>query len=152
MGTTRVTRTIQAPVEAVFRTVAHIENFREVVPEIVGVEFLTDQKSGVGTRFRETRLMGRRQASTVLEVTEYVPNERVRLVADQGGTVWDSVFTTRDRGDGTVELTLAMDARAYRLMAKLFNPLIKGFVERAIEKDLEAIKVHCERQVAESGS
>lgn len=44
----------------------------------VNVLFLTDSEKGVGTKFRETRMMGKREAGTELEVTEYVPNERVR--------------------------------------------------------------------------
>jgi len=144
MGRTEVTRTIQAPIEKVFETVAHIGNFRQVVPDIVNVEFLTDQEIGAGTKFRETRVMGKREASTVLEVTEYVPNERVRLVADQGGTIWDSTFTTRSAGEGRVELKMTMDANAYKFAAKLINPMIKGFVQKAIEKDMDAVKAHCE--------
>ena len=144
MGRTTVTRTIKAPVESVFKTVAHIDNFSKVVPDIVKVEFLSEQKSGVGARFRETRRMGKREASTVLEVTEYVENEHVRLVSDQGGTIWDSVFTTKPNSDGTVELKMVMDANAYKLFAKVVTPLIKGVVRRAIEKDLDAVKAHCE--------
>ena len=144
MGRTEVTRTIEAPIESVFETVAHIQNFKKVVPDIVNVEFLTDQETGVGTKFRETRMMGKREASTVLEVTEYVPNERVRMVADQGGTIWDSIFTTTPAGDGKVELRMTMDANAYKFAAKLINPMIKGFVQKAIEKDMDAVKAYCE--------
>ena len=54
--------------------------------------FLSEVRTGVGTRFRETRLMHGKERSTELEVTEYVENERVRMVADTDGTVWDSVF------------------------------------------------------------
>lgn len=70
--------------------------------------------------------------------------EEVRLVSDQGGTIWDTVFTTRPMGEGVVELEMVMDARAYKLPAKLLNPLIKGFIRKAIEKDLDAVKAHCE--------
>ena len=45
------------------------------------------------TRFRETRVMKGREASTVLEVTEYESPRRIRLVSDEGGTIWDTVFT-----------------------------------------------------------
>lgn len=150
MSCTTATRSIQAPLDLVFDTVANIENFRQVVPDILKVEFLSETKLGVGARFRETRRMGKREASTTLEVTEYVPNERIRLVSDQGGTIWDSVFTTRALSPNEVELTLTMDANAYRLLAKLFNPLIKGMVQKALEKDMDAVKVWCEAKGATS--
>ena len=97
-----VTRRIDAPADVVFRAVAHIEQFSQAVPGILRVEFLSDVKSGVGARFRETRMMMGREASTELEVTEYVENERVRIVSEAGGALWDTVFTVvrRRRGDG----------------------------------------------------
>ncbi len=115
------------------------------MPNIVSVEFLTEQRKGVGTRFRETRLMGKRKASTELEVTEYVENERIRLVSDQGGTIWDTVFTVQSAPAGGVELKMVMDANAYKLAAKLFNPLIKRMIAKFIEKDMDAVKSYCEQ-------
>lgn len=145
MSRTTVTRTIEAPVERVFDTVAHIENFTKAIPEITKVEFVSATRSGVGTRFKETRRMGKREGTTELEVTEYVPNEHVRLVSDAGGTIWDTVFTVKPTGSGGTELKMVMDARAYKLLAKLFNPLIKGMVRKYIERDMDAVKVWCEK-------
>ncbi|MHC4668834.1 MAG: SRPBCC family protein [Planctomycetota bacterium] len=145
MGRTTVSRTIHAPIETVFATVAHIENFSKAVPHIVKVEFLSDVRAGVGTRFRETRLMGGKEASTELEVTEYVENDRVRLVADTHGTVWDTVFTVRPAPVGGVELRMVMDANAYKLVAKLMNPLVQVLIRKAIEKDMDAVKAFCEK-------
>ena len=144
MGRTTVTRTIHAPVEAVFNTVAHIESFSDAIPDIVNVEFVSEKRSGVGARFKETRLMRGKEVTVELEVTEYVENERIRLVSDQGGTIWDTVFTIEPAGDGAVGLTMVMDANAYKLMAKLFNPLIKGMIQKHIEKDMDAVKAFCE--------
>ena len=141
MTRTAISRTIRAPAEAVFEAVADISNFSEAVPHIVGVEFLTDSRVGVGTRFRETRKMGKREASTVLEVTEYVKNERVRMVSDAGGTVWDSLFTVTPVGDGrSTRLDLVMEARPYRLMARVFVPLMRRVVARAVAGDIDAVK------------
>ena len=145
MTTTTVKRTIQAPIESVFEAVAHIENFQRICPDITGVEFLSGNKTGVGARFTETRRMGKREGKTTLEVTEYVPNERVRLVSDQGGTIWDTVFTTKPVSGGSVELSMVMEARAYRLLSKLINPLIRGMIRKFIERDMDAVKAHCEK-------
>ena len=137
------TRTIAAPVDRVFATVAHIDRFQEAVPHITNVEFLTETRSGVGTRFRETRLMRGREASTELEVTEYVQDERVRLVSDGGGTVWDTVFTVQASGSGT-ELSMVMDARPYKLTARVVNPMISRMLTKALETDMDAVKAYCE--------
>lgn len=145
MSRTHVERTINAPVEKVFDTVAHIENFAKAVPSIVGTEFLSDIKSGVGTRFRETRRMRGKDATTELEVTEYIENDRVRIVADAGGTIWDTLFEVSPES-GQVKLSVSMDARAYKFLSKLVNPFIKGFVQKAIESDMDSVKIYCEQR------
>ena len=145
MALLSATRTIAAPVDRVFDTVAHIENFRKALPSITNVQFLTESKTGVGTRFRETRVMRGRESTTVLEVTEYQPNERVRLVSDAGGTIWDTVFTVK-AADGGTDLSLAMDARPYKLAARIMNPLVSRMIRKAIEGDMDAVKAYCEQQ------
>lgn len=141
MTRTAITRTINAPVEAVFEAVANISKFTEAVPQIMRVDFLTESRGGVATRFRETRKMRGREVSTVLEVTEYVKNRRVRLVSDAGGTVWDSLFTVAPVGDGeSTRLDLVMEARPYRLMARVFVPLMRGVVAKAVAEDMDAVK------------
>ncbi len=146
MSRTEVSRTVDAPVEAVFDAIAHAENFARIQPAIMKLEFLTEQRTGAGTRFKETRMMGNKAATCELEVTEYVPHERVRIVSDEGGTVWDTVFTTTPAPGGGTELSMVMDAKAYKLAAKIMNPLIKGMIRKHIEADLDAVKVHCEAQ------
>lgn len=140
-----VTQIIDAPLEDVFNTVADIRQYSEAVTHIIKVEFLTESKTGVGTRFRETRLMKGKEVTTELEVAEYVENERVRMVADSHGTVWDSVFSVKSE-NGKTNLTLTMDARAYQLLPRLMNPLIKGMIAKAVGTDLDLVKVYCEDQ------
>ena len=145
MTQTTITRTIDAPLEDVFNTVADISQFSEAIPHIIKVEFLTESKTGVGTRFRETRVMKGKEVATELEVTEYVENDHVRMVADSHGTVWDSLFTVRSE-NGKTSLTLIMEARAYQFLPRLMNPLIKGMVAKAVGMDMDMVKAHCENQ------
>jgi uncharacterized protein YndB with AHSA1/START domain len=142
-----VQRTIEAPPELVFRTVSDVGNFSQAVPDIVNVEYLSETRSGVGTRFRETRRIKGREASTVLEVTETVENERIRLVADSHGTVWDSVFTVRPAAGGT-ELVLTMEARPYKVLARLMVPLTASMMRKPLENDMDAVKAYCESRAA----
>ena len=144
MSRITVKRSIAAPVERVFRTVADIREFSQALPHVVRFEFLTDEKIDVGTRFRETRVMNDKEITTELEVTEYVENDHVRFVADSNGTIWDTVFTVRAAQDGA-ELEMIMDARAYKLLPKLMYPLIKGMVAKAVGRDMDLVKEHCEQ-------
>ncbi|MFQ5627145.1 MAG: SRPBCC family protein [bacterium] len=144
MSNYTVKRTINAPIDKVFKTVSDINNFSKAIPHIVKAEIISDIKSGVGTRFSETRLMKGKEATEEMEVTEYVENDRVRIVCDSHGTVWDSLFTVASVNDQT-ELTLSMDAKSYKFMAKLMNPMIKGMLGKALEADMDAVKVYCEK-------
>ena len=143
MTRTTVSQNINAPLEVVFKTVADIREFSQALPHVTKYEHLTDQKTGVGTRFRETRTQNGKDTETELEVTEYIENERVRMVADSHGTVWDTLFTTEQERN-SVRLTLVMDAKAYQLMPRIINPLIKGMIKKAIEGDVELVKEFCE--------
>lgn len=145
MSTITITKQINAPIERVFETISDIRNFEKAVPDIIDVEFLTDQEYGVGTKFRETRNMNGRKAVTDLEVTELEENEYIRLVSDVGGTVWDSVFKV-EKKEGETELSLEMEAKPYKLMAKIITPLMKGFMQNALEKDLLMVKEYCEKE------
>lgn len=143
MSTIKVTRQIKAPVGEVFQTISDIQNFSKAVPDIIDVEFLSEIKSGVGTRFRETRDFKGREAATVLEVTEFVGNDHVRIVSDTQGTIWDSIFKVSEK-DGGCELILEMEARPYKFFSKLITPLMKGFIKKALERDMDAVKDYCE--------
>lgn len=137
-------RTIQAPIAAVFRTISDIENLSEALPYIVKVEFLSHTRSGDGTRFRETRCVNGREATAMLQITEYVENHRVRLVGDAGGSIWDSVFTVTEENGGT-RLDMEMEGRAYGTISWILNFFIRGMVQKAVEGDLDAVKSYCEK-------
>jgi hypothetical protein len=81
------------------------------------------------------------------EVTEYVKNQRARIVNETHGTIWDSVFTVEPDGDAT-KLTMRMDTTSEQLLPRLMMPLICVLIRRAVESDLDAVKVACERRGA----
>lgn len=138
-----ITRTINAPIEKVFWAVADVHEFGKALPHAIGVEYLSENKTGVGARFRETRNLRGKEATTELEVTEHVENDHVRMVADSHGTVWDTTFAVRQAEAGTV-LTTTMDARAHKLLPRLINPLIRGMVSKAVADDMDLAKTYCE--------
>ena len=137
-------RSIQAPSDRVFRTVADPEEFQKAIPGGSSVEYLTPNHDGVGAKFRATRVTNGKAAAFDQEVTEFVPGKRVRLVNVTHGTVWDSVFEVRPAGS-TTELSLTMDARPGHLLGRIMNRLIAGMVQRALDQDLDSVKAHCEK-------
>ena len=87
--------------------------------------------------------MNGREHSVDLEVTEYTENERVRLVSDAGGTIWDTVFSVT-QGARNIELRMQMDIRPYRFLAGIMNVLIRGMVVKGVQSDMDAVKAFCE--------
>ncbi|MCA9127118.1 MAG: SRPBCC family protein [Planctomycetales bacterium] len=140
----RASRQIIAPVGRVFRTLSQVDEFSRAVPDIVRVEFLTDQHFGVGTRFRETRVMRGREATTELHVAELEDNRMVRMVSEMGGTIWDTTFTVDSAADGT-QMTMHMDCRPCSLMSRFMVPMILPLVDKAVQGDMDAIKAYCEK-------
>ncbi|MEM7361282.1 MAG: SRPBCC family protein [Pseudomonadota bacterium] len=144
MSQTKVSRVIDAPIVSVFKVIADCSQYAIAVPHILETEILSDTKSGVGTRFRETRDMNGRQATTEIEISELEENRLIRFMSDSGGTTWDSLYTFSEE-QGQTSMTLVMEARPYKLLARLFNPLIKGMVQKALESDMDAVKQYCEQ-------
>jgi carbon monoxide dehydrogenase subunit G len=137
-------RTINATPDRVFLTVADPEEFQRAIPDGSSVEYVTAERSGVGVKFRSTRVTRGKAATFEQEVTEFVPGERVRMVNVTHGTLWDSTFHVRPVNNGA-ELTLTMDARTDRLPARVINRLIARMVQKALDRDMDAVKAYCER-------
>ncbi len=150
MSRTEVQRTIAAPADLVFAAVADVEHFARAVEDIERVEFVSETRAGLGTRFRETRVMRGREATVELEITEFAPPERVRFLSESGGVQWDTVFEVTAAGDGSTRLSMVMEATPLTFMARLFMPLMKGMVRKAIASDMDAVEAYCERAAGEA--
>src|SRR5262249_43811788 len=118
------TRTINAPPERVFHVVANPEEFQQAIVGGSTVEYLTPSQSGVGAKFRATRIMKGTPTAFDQEVTAFVPGDRIRLLNVTQGTVWESEFRVQPAGAGA-SLTLTMEAKPSTLVARLLTLLIR---------------------------
>lgn len=144
MPTITVRRRVCAPAELVFRAVSDIEHLPKTSPNILAIEFLSERRTGVGTRFRETRAMGGKQHITEIEVAEYDPRLRtIRMIADTDGTVWDTRISVARESDGC-ELVYAMEARGSTWSKRLLNLLLQGLYRRGMTRHIDTVKTHCE--------
>ena len=134
---------IEAPVDIVFNSVADIREFSKALPHVASYEFLNNKIAEVGSKFKETRIMNGKPQINELEITEFIPNEIVRINSENHGTVWDTVFTTNSENETTI-LTLEMEARSSKVLLNLLNKIIMGMVKKAVIKDLEYVKLYCE--------
>jgi uncharacterized protein YndB with AHSA1/START domain len=143
MATVKVTRTIDAPMDFVFQTVSDPRRFAQAIDGVTELTFLSQVTKGAGTRFRQTRELNGKAMTMDFEITEHVPNNRVRIHNEVHDTEWDSLFTLAPSGAGTV-LTRCMTTRSHRLLPRLLMPVVCLLIKKSVERDFDAVKASCE--------
>jgi hypothetical protein len=138
-----VSQSIHASPALVFEVVATPEVYGQAIPAIVRTDLLSSTTHGVGTRFRSVRIWKKRETSTDLEITEFVLNSRVRMIAESNSTVWDTTYIVTPHEDHS-DLTITMAARSDHAGRRLLNFLIRGMMAAALRQDLLAVKSYCE--------
>ena len=73
---------VNAPCEQVFDVFADFKNAPARVDGIEKVEMVTGDDVGVGTKFRETRVMFGRESTEEMEVTEFEPGKKYTVEAN----------------------------------------------------------------------
>ena len=136
-------RSIEAPADAVFRAVADPVTFQHAVGADPAVQFLSEQRSGTGTRFRASRVTRGKTMSFDQEVTAYEPVRLVRMINTTHGVLWESTFEVQPQG-AAATLTLTMSAATGNPLKKIMMRLIARMVQRALDADMDAVKRYVE--------
>ena len=142
MGTIRVQKHIQAPVEAVFDYTSDFEHAAQRIEAIQEVEMLTPGPIGVGSRFKETRIVFKKSASETMEVVEFDRPHRYALTASSCGNHYLTSFNFKEKEGGT-EIEVVFESTPETFMAKLMSPLMAMMSKTLIKmfmKDLEDIE------------
>jgi hypothetical protein len=145
------TETIAAPIERVFEVLGDIEHAQERIPGITKLEILSDIRSGKGVRWRETRTMFGKEATEVMEMTEFTPPTSYRVEAASHGMKYVSVFRFRAVDDKATEVNMTFAATPQTLFARLMTPvafLFKGVTRKALHQDI----LSCKRYIEASGA
>ena len=141
-----INRHIAAPREVVFQ---HLTNFRlapEAIKGIKRIEMLTEGPTGVGTKFKETRIMFGREASEVMEVTAFDPPSGYALGCVSCGCRYHTEFRLKPNGTGT-DVEMVFDVQGLTLVAKVMGLLMRPMLKmcmKQIAKDLDDAKAAIE--------
>jgi hypothetical protein len=144
-----LTKHIAAPPKRVFDAVADVATLPMRIPEIKAVEMLTTGHVGVGTKFKETRMMFGKETSETFEITEFSPPAKLTMKAVSCGVEYTAEHRFKPDRGGTL-LELEMRHRALTLYAKLFRPLgwlMGGMMRKALAKDLDALAAAVEKKI-----
>jgi uncharacterized protein YndB with AHSA1/START domain len=135
---------IACPPERVFEFITDSNNAPQIVPSVKSSVKLSEGPPGVGTRYRETRLMGGKAQQAELEVSEYAEPERyaMRNVSDGIETVYR--YSLRSERNGTrIDLVCEIKAAGIK---KLMLPVVAFILKREDGAHLQRLKQVLEEQ------
>ena len=111
---------IRAPIERVFAAYTDLENAPSVISAITRLEILTPGPVGVGTSFRETRVMMGKEASEVMTFAAFEPPTGYVLTAESHGSQYTTTF--RFEPEGADGVTCDFHAQPQSFAAKRSAP------------------------------
>ncbi len=145
-------RHFQAPIKTVFERLTNFADAPRVVRGIKNLEVLTPGPVGLGTRFRETRVMFGREAVEELEVTRWEPPNLYEVSTNSHGAAYQSTFTLNETRGGT-EVRLDFVATPQTLAAKVMSVVMRpmmGKVMQECAKDLDDMAAEAEAESTRS--
>jgi carbon monoxide dehydrogenase subunit G len=143
-----VSQKIAAPLEEVFALFSDFHHVAGRIPAITKLEVLTPGPIGVGTRFRETRMMFKREATEEMEITAFTPGKSYEISCQSCGAMYCSLFRFEPENGGT-RVSVDFTTRAVSWLAWLMAPLSRlmmPMMKKCVLQDIEGMK-----KVAEQG-
>ena len=147
MAKLTMTKKVEAPIDIVFDIFSDIEKATERISGIEKIEMLTDGPVGKGTRFRETRIMFKRETTEELEFTAFEPGKHYTIGCESCGCTYETTFRFERDGSGT-KVEMNMSARPVTFFARIMSPLavlMMGSMKKAMDKDMEELKAAAEK-------
>lgn len=147
MATMGATLRINAQPERVYEAVTDLAGAAERINAIKSLEVLTEGPFGVGTRFRETRVMFGKEATEEMEISAVTPGVCYTTEAESCGSHYTCEVRVTPDGDGCT-LSMTMDTKPMtfiaKVMAVVMTPVMGRVVKKMFAKDLEDIKAAVE--------
>ncbi len=146
MASFKITKDVRAGIDDVFELFSDIPKTAERVRGIERVEVLTEGPVRAGTRWRETRIVFKREATEELEMTSLDRNKSYAVEGESCGIQHRTEFRFIPQGDGT-RVEVEFVSRPLTLLAKLTSPLgwlMLGAAKRCVDQDLEDLKAFVE--------
>lgn len=141
-----LTRRVEAPIDAVFDVFSDIPRADRMIDDIVRIEMLTTGPVDVGTRWRETRRMFKREATEEMAVTAFERGRSYTVACDACGCEYESTWRFESEGDATL-VEFEMGYRPVTFFAKVMSPLgrlMAPMMKKCFEKDFQALKTLAE--------
>lgn len=128
----RETIYIEAPVETVFAITTDFEQAPLIMDNVIRTEKVTEGPMQTGTQVKEFRNVRGREIETILQVTEFIPNQKYTVTSESAGMtmVYEYHFLAKEEGT-TVNFKGTIRSKGLK------NALIKPFFEKILKKEDE---------------
>ncbi|MHC5114164.1 MAG: SRPBCC family protein [Planctomycetota bacterium] len=154
MGTLTMDIRINASPDVVFDVFTDLENAAERIDGIKTLEVLTEGPVGVGTRFRETRIMFRKEATEEMEFTAFDAGRSYVVEAESCGSHYRSEYRFEPCDEGT-DVHFSFDAKPLTFFAKALSPvgmlMMGGMMRKLFRADMIDLKAVAEQRAAAPG-
>ncbi len=140
-----VSEQANASPDTVFAIASDFANAPQRMSGIKKMEMLTEGSVGVGTKFRETRVMFGKEASETMEVVEFQPGKSYTLQAKSCGCEYRTTVSVKPAAGGRgSEITFDFNGTPLTFGAKVMSAamgwMMKGACVKAIKQDLGDLK------------
>lgn len=148
-----LSRHIAADPDVVWDVLTDIPGASRTLSGVISVEILTNKPYEPGLRWRETRKMFGIKATEEMMVVESEPPGATRIVAENGGTEYITIFTiTPDATGSTLRMRFSAETAHAPAASRVVMALMGGLAERStrksMEQDLADIATEAERRSA----
>ena len=135
---------IDTPLEAVFDFATDLDMASSWMPQITRIERLDEGPLRPGSRFKETRRIGKREATALIEVSAHERPTLHRASSSALGVHCEYEFRFLPDGESTtVELTASANGRWLGL---LIAPMVLKMIQKEDGEVLERLKAAVENQ------
>ena len=126
------------PPKEVFDFITASENAPKISQSVKSIVKLTDGPTRVGTRYRETRLMGGKEQEAELEIVEFEPTQRYSMqnLTEEIETVYRYNFQPEKAGT-RIDLVCEVKAKGIK---KLMLPLVASILKKEDGDHLQRVK------------
>jgi len=129
---------VARPPKEVFDFITNSDNASKIVSSVKSMAKLTEGSVGIGTRYRETRLMGGKEQHAELEIVEFAPHQRYAMqnVTEGIEVVYRYNFQP-ERGGTRIDLVCELKASGIK---KLMLPVVASILKKEDGDHLQRVK------------
>ena len=134
--------TINATKDEVFNAFSDLKNLANNVRAIKRIELLTPGDVGIGSKFKETRVMFGKESSETMEITQFSPPDYFKEEAQSNGMHYVTEWRFISEGNKTtvsIDFSGKSTTSTARLLNILFSFMTSG-MKKAFLADMDDLK------------